>query len=207
VCPMGQFIWHIGDMEGNVTKNFDKEFLLQLTDMIIDKDNQVKIATLSDELTISQVVKFFQRQGKSFTKTMIQNYVRVGVLPPPVDKRYYTKDHLILLTLIDNFKAIYSLDDIKSILTPIRNNPDVFDDDIVKTTDVYKNYLTLRREALDKWKEALPRLFDRIHDLLKEDGVKEEERNTASPFMIALTIMAETIAMKDLINEFIKENR
>jgi DNA-binding transcriptional MerR regulator len=204
---MGQFIWHIGDMEGNVTKNFDKEFLLQLTDMIIDKDNQVKIATLSDELTISQVVKFFQRQGKSFTKTMIQNYVRVGVLPPPVDKRYYTKDHLILLTLIDNFKAIYSLDDIKSVLTPIRNNPDVFDDDIVKTTDVYKNYLTLRREALDKWKEALPRLFDRIHDLLKEDGVKEEERNTASPFMIALTIMAETIAMKDLINEFIKENR
>jgi DNA-binding transcriptional MerR regulator len=194
-------------MEGNVTKNFDKEFLLQLTDMIIDKDNQVKIATLSDELTISQVVKFFQRQGKSFTKTMIQNYVRVGVLPPPVDKRYYTKDHLILLTLIDNFKAIYSLDDIKSVLTPIRNNPDVFDDDIVKTTDVYKNYLTLRREALDKWKEALPRLFDRIHDLLKEDGVKEEERNTASPFMIALTIMAETIAMKDLINEFINENR
>lgn len=184
-------------------KSIDKEALLKLANNVIDRDDQVKIATLSDELTISQVVKFFEKQGRNFTKTMIQNYVRVGVLPPPVDKRYYTKNHLILLTLIDNLKAIYSLEVIKTVLEPIRNNPEVFEDDIIKTTDVYKNYLTMRKEILGKWKDSLPVLFDKVDTLLNEDGVIDSEKNLATPFMIALTIMAETIAMKDLINELL----
>jgi len=188
-----------------MAKTINKEALLKLANDIIEKDDQVKIATLSDELTISQVVKFFERQGRSFTKTMIQNYVRVGVLPPPVEKRYYTKEHLILLTLIDNLKAIYSLEEIKAVLAPIRNNPDIFEDDMIKPTDVYKNYLTIRKDILGKWKDSLPKLFDKIEKLLTDDGIKEEEKNTARAFMIALTIMAETIAMKDLINEILKE--
>lgn len=191
--------------ESAVTKSIDKDSLLNLANQIIDRDDQVKIASLSDELTISQVVKFFNRQGRNFTKTMIQNYVRVGVLPPPVDKRYYTKNHLVLLTLIDNLKAIYSLDEIKLVLAPIRNNPEIFDDDMIKPMDVYRNYLTLRQETLGKWKESLPKMFDKIECMLSEDGIKDEERNTATAFMIALTIMAETIAMRDLINGIINE--
>lgn len=188
-----------------MAKSIDKEALLGLANHIIEKDNQVRIATLSDELTISQVVKFFEKQGRSFTKTMIQNYVRVGVLPPPVDKRYYTQNHLVLLTLIDNLKDIYSLEEIRTVLAPIRNNPDVFEDDIIKTTDVYKNYTTMRKKSLDKWKESLPQLFDNVESLLNEDGVNENEKNVATAFMIALTVMAETVAMKDLIKELIAE--
>jgi DNA-binding transcriptional MerR regulator len=184
--------------------NIDKNVLMDHANKIIDRDDQVRIATLSDELTISQVVKFFERQGRSFTKTMIQNYVRVGVLPPPLEKRYYTKNHLVLLTLIDNLKVIYSLEEIKTVLAPIRNNPNIFDDDIIKTTDVYKNYLTMRNEALSHWKESLPLLFDNVNRLLDEDGVKPGEKNTATAFMITLTVMAETIAMKDLANEIMR---
>ncbi|HHV99745.1 MAG TPA: DUF1836 domain-containing protein [Clostridiaceae bacterium] len=188
-----------------MSTTIDKESLLKLVDSIIDKDDQVKIATLSDELTISQVVKFFERQGRSFTKTMIQNYVRVGVLPPPVDKRYYTKNHLVLLTLIDNLKTIYSLEEIKTVLGPIRNNTDIFEDDIIETTDIYKNYLEMRKSALGRWKESLPALFDKVGELLAEDGVTESEKNTATAFMIALTVMAETIAMKDVVTEIINQ--
>lgn len=187
-------------------ENINKETLLRLADKIIDRDDQVKIATLSDELTISQVVRFFERQGRSFTKTMIQNYVRVGVLPPPVEKRYYTKNHLVLLTLIDNLKAIYSLEEIKTVLIPIRNNPDLFEDDIIKATDVYKNYLAMREETLNQWKRSLPDMFDKINRLIQEDQIKDSEKNTALAFMISLTIMADTIAMKDLIAEIGREH-
>lgn len=188
-----------------MSKSIDKESLLALANNIVEKDDQVRIATLSDELTISQVVKFFEKQGRNFTKTMIQNYVRVGVLPPPIEKRYYTRNHLILLTLIDNLKAIYSLDEIKTVIEPVRNNPEIFEDDIIKTTDVYKNYIRMRRETLSRWKDSLPKLFDDVDKLLDEDGVRDDEKSIATPFMIAMTIMAETIAMKDLINEIIKE--
>lgn len=189
-----------------MSQSINKEGLLSLADKIIDRDDAVKIATLSDELTISQVVKFFERQGRSFTKTMIQNYVRVGVLPPPVEKRYYTKNHLVLLTLIDYLKAIYSLEEIKAVLLPIRNNPELFEDDIIKATDVYKNYLALRKETLTQWKNSLPNMLDRINRLLEEDKVADSERNTAAAFMVSLTIMADTIAMKDLIAEICKEH-
>ncbi|AUS95158.1 hypothetical protein CDQ84_03320 [Clostridium thermosuccinogenes] len=188
-----------------VVKDFSKERLLNLANEIIEKDDQVKIATLSDELTISQVVKFFEKQGRSFTKTMIQNYVRVGVLPPPIDKRYYTKNHLIMLTLIDNLKNIYSLDEIKTVLEPIRNNPDIFEDDIIDTSNVYKNYLTMRKEAFNKWKESLPHLIDKVDDLLQENSVKDNDKDKAMAFMIALTIMAETIALKDMTGSIIRE--
>lgn len=188
-----------------MSKDLNKDILLKLADEAINKDDHVKIATLSDELTISQVVKFFERQGRSFTKTMIQNYVRVGVLPPPIDKRYYTKDHLVLLTLIDSLKAIYSLEEIKAVLAPIRNNPEIFEDDMIKPTDVYKNYLAMRKETLGSWKQSLPELSDSIEKMLDDDGIKDDEKNTARAFMLALTIMAGTIAMKDLINEILKE--
>lgn len=188
-----------------MNNDIDKKTLLNLADEIINRDDQVKIATLSDELTISQVVKFFEKQSRKFTKTMIQNYVRVGLLPPPHERRYYTKNHLILLTLIDNLKNIYSLDEIKSVLAPIRNNPEIFEDDIIKTGEIYKNYLAMRKESLSKWKESLPNLFDNVERLLYEDGVVEEEKDKVTAFMIALTIMANTVAMKDLIEEIIKE--
>jgi len=180
-----------------------KNNLVQLADKIISKDDEVKIIAMNEEMTISQVVKFFERQGRSFTKTMIQNYIRVGVLPPPVDKRYYTKNHLVLLTLIDSIKSIYTLDEIKNILAPIMNNPEIFEDDLIKITDVYKNYLALRKEALSNWRDSLPHLADRINELLNEDNVPEDKKGIAMPFMIALTIMAETVAMHDLINELI----
>lgn len=188
-----------------MSKSIDKEALLALANKIVERDTDVRIATLSDELTISQVVKFFERQGRNFTKTMIQNYVRVGVLPPPIEKRHYTRNHLILLTLIDNLKTIYSLDEIKTLLEPVRNNPDIFEDDIIKTSDVYKNYIAMRKEALNSWKDSLPEIFDSIEEHLDEDGVKEEDKGIARPFMIAMTIMAETIAMRDVINEIMNE--
>ena len=110
-----------------------------------------------------------------------------------------------MLTLIDSLKAIYSLDEIKTVLEPIRNNPDIFEDDIINIVNLYKNYLAMRKEALDRWKESLPELLDNIGRLLSEDGVRENEKNNATAFMTALTIMAETVAMKDLINEIIQE--
>jgi hypothetical protein len=46
-----------------MNERINKESLLELAKTILKKDNQVKIASLSDELTISQVVKFFEKQG------------------------------------------------------------------------------------------------------------------------------------------------
>jgi len=70
------------------------------------------IGSYNDEMTVSQVIRFFDGFGMSFTKTMIQNYVRVGVIPAPAQKRYYLKKHIILLAIIYELKEVYSLPEI-----------------------------------------------------------------------------------------------
>jgi len=75
----------------------------------------VEIKNYSKTMTISQVVVFFDRIDIHFTKTMIQNYVRIGLLPPPSDKRHYGHGHLHLLWLIHFFKENFSLEEIRGL--------------------------------------------------------------------------------------------
>ena len=90
----------------------------------------------SSEMTISQVIKFFQRKGIDFTKTMIQNYVRVGAIDPP-DGRVYRERHIKALAMIELLKPVYSLDEIKFVF---------------KTMDVTESY--------DRFLEAYVRSCD-----------------------------------------------
>ena len=83
------------------------------------KDILQDIHQYNHQFTISQVVTFFERKGRKITKSMIQNYVRDGLLPPPINKRRYTHKHLATLALIDALKNVYEMTHIKSVLLPL----------------------------------------------------------------------------------------
>jgi DNA-binding transcriptional MerR regulator len=70
-------------------------------------------------LTISQVVKFFAKKEMNITRAMVQNYIRAGLLPPPVNKRVYTHKHLAALVVIDHLKGVFEMSDIKEALAPL----------------------------------------------------------------------------------------
>lgn len=55
---------------------------------------------------------------KILTKTMINNYTKNKLLPPPVKKKY-SRDHMILLIFIYYMKNLLSINDIDSLLTPV----------------------------------------------------------------------------------------
>lgn len=79
------------------------------------------------DLYMDQVTSFMEKQLKStkrydedkiLTKTMINNYAKNNLLPPPVKKKY-SKEHLLVLTFIYYFKNILSMKDIESLLKQI----------------------------------------------------------------------------------------
>ena len=72
----------------------------------------------SPTLTISQVLKFCEKKDMGITRGMIQNYIRDGLLPPPVNKRQYTHNHLAALALIDRMKTVFDIPTIQAILVP-----------------------------------------------------------------------------------------
>lgn len=55
---------------------------------------------------------------KTLTKTMINNYTKNDLLPPPVKKKY-SKEHMIVLTFIYYFKSVLSIGKIQDMLSPL----------------------------------------------------------------------------------------
>lgn len=57
-------------------------------------------------------------EDKILTKTMINNYAKNDLLPPPVRKKY-SKEHVLLLIFIYYYKGILSIGDIQKLLGPL----------------------------------------------------------------------------------------
>lgn len=64
---------------------------------------------------------------KLLTKTMINNYAKFRLLPPP-EKKKYSKDHIITLIMIYFFKNVLSINDTGTLIGPavehFFHNPD-----------------------------------------------------------------------------------
>ncbi|MBR6641099.1 MAG: DUF1836 domain-containing protein, partial [Clostridia bacterium] len=79
------------------------------------------------------------KKDKFITKTMINNYVKQGILKPPVNKKY-SKSHIAKLFAICVLKQVYSMQDIKKLLKMALKS------DIQVS---YNKFCTLFEEALD----------------------------------------------------------
>lgn len=150
------------------------------------------IHNYNDKMTISQVVRFFERQGIYFTKTMIQNYVRQSVIPPPYEKRYYTKIHLLLLVLIDSVKEIYSLEEIRDILRPSA----FISDDIGETSAeaLYERLLLIYQTTVVEWVESVPAVTEKAAAHISELGMEDDP--TSQSRMAIFQLMAQSAAIK-----------
>ncbi len=56
-----------------------------------------------------------KNEDKVITKTMINNYVKHGVLKPPINKKY-NREHIARLIVICTLKKVYSINDINSLI-------------------------------------------------------------------------------------------
>ena len=74
-----------------------------------------QVTTYMDE-HLSDVKRY--EDDKILTKTMINNYTKNDLLPPPVKKKY-SKEHIYVLTFIYYLKNILSISDIQKLLNPL----------------------------------------------------------------------------------------
>lgn len=56
-----------------------------------------------------------EKEDTLITKTMINNYVKHGVLNPPVNKKY-NREHMASLFVVFILKQVYSINDIKKLI-------------------------------------------------------------------------------------------
>ena len=61
-------------------------------------------------------------EDKIFTKTMINNYTKNKLIPPP-DKKKYSRDHLLSLIYVYYLKDFLQISDIKTLLSALNETP------------------------------------------------------------------------------------
>ena len=87
---------------------------------------------------------------KILTKTMINNYTKNNLLPPPVKKKY-SRDHLYILAFIYYLKNLLSISDIQKLINPLTEN--CFDTEKYLT---YANHKPQLSQEIHLKKHALP---------------------------------------------------
>ena len=77
------------------------------------------------DLYLDQVVNYLEKylgqytinkEDKIITKTMINNYVKLGIMPAP-EKKKYSREHIAYLIVICVLKQIYSISDIGKLIS------------------------------------------------------------------------------------------
>ena len=144
-----------------------RDVLREMMDMFskltyIRPDDIPEIPLYMDQITTFMETKLEackrQPDDKILTKTMINNYTKNRLIPPPLKKKY-SKDHLILLLFIYYLKDFLSISDIDAILGPLEEA--CFDNQEGLTmSDIYAEAFSLikdqtgniTRDLLRRWK-------------------------------------------------------
>lgn len=92
-------------------------------------------------------LQLFDRNGEGLlTSSMINNYVKAGVLPRP-DRKKYAREHLAMLTMICMLKSSLSIPDISSLITLLLEGS--------SEKEMYENFCEAQKLAM---KEVCSRL-------------------------------------------------
>ena len=134
-------------------------------------------------LYMDQVIQLFDgkfndskrnEDDKALTKTMINNYAK-GKLLMSVKNKKYSKEHLILMSLIYNLKGALSINDIKTVLSPIVGPLDKGEDYPIR--EFYKSYLDNYKNDYNSIEASLDDKFKEIESLFSEKELNEFEFN------------------------------
>lgn len=122
------------------------------------------------DLYMDQVIQLFENKFKEtkrneddkvLTKTMINNYAK-GKLIFPIHNKRYSKEHLILMSLIYQLKGALSINDIKATLAGI--NQKIINEEI-ELDSFYTSYLNLTRQNVEDFKGDIE---ERVMEVKKE---------------------------------------
>ncbi len=140
---------------------------------------------------------------KVLTKTMINNYAKNDLLPPPVRKKY-SKDHLILLIFIYYYKSILSINDIQTLITPLKERFHVSDDEL-NLSKIYNTAYDLQNEELEPLIEDLKKKYDRSLHTFDDMELSEEEKKRMQMFSF-VSLLSYDVYVKKLLIEKILDN-
>ena len=162
------------------------------------------------ELYMDQVTTFMDRElanmkrdpdEKILTKTMINNYTKSGLLPPP-EKKKYSRDHLFALIFIYYMKDFMSISDIKKVMNPVTDRYFHSSPDNLGLEDIYKEVFSLEHVEFQQLMKDVLRQLGRSKNTFQ--NAPEDERENLQLFalfcMLGFDVYIKKMMMTYLID-------
>lgn len=138
---------------------------------------------------------------KILTKTMINNYAKNDLLPPPVKKRY-SKEHIIFLIFIYYFKSYLSINDIKTILEPVADK--YFDNSSDITIEkIYDSVCKMQKNLQEDIKEDILSKINLSHEFFSDSPAKD--KNYLQLYMLISELSFDVYIKKQMIEKIVDQ--
>lgn len=188
------------------TKKFLSSILEELKKIDYVKPEDIpNIDLYMDQITTfmdSQLAASKRHEGdKILTKTMINNYAKNDLLPPP-EKKKYTKEHVLALIFIYYFKSILSINDIQSILNPITDKYFGKDSEF-KLEDVYKEVFGLEHDETQNLMKDLAKKFNTSRNTFA--NAPAEDADMLRTFSFICMLSYDVYIKKTLIEKIVDQ--
>ena len=161
-------------------------------------------------LYMDQVTTFMDAQlsssrryesDKILTKTMINNYAKNDLLPPPIKKKY-SKEHLLLLVFIYYFKNLLTITDIQSLLKPITDKYFQGSDQLT-LEDIYNEVFRLEKSQIDVLKEDIVNRYQLSRETFSD--APEEDQEFLKTFSFICLLSFDVYIKKQIIEKLIDQ--
>lgn len=148
----------------------------------LNLQNQLVLDEIPElDLYMDQVIQLFDSKfndskrtedDKALTKTMVNNYAK-GKLLMSIKNKKYSKEHLILMSLIYNLKGGLSISDIKSSLNKIVK---IFESgEEYPIRELYTLYLKQYNEDLKDVEKTIEEKFNNIESIMIDENIEDQE--------------------------------
>lgn len=157
------------------------------------------------ELYMDQIVTFLNRQLEPFatgdehtlTPSMVNNYVKDGVLPRP-EKKKYSRNHIAMLMMICSLKSVLSLPEIKEMLQGLTDNQEID----VQYPLFAGAYGQATKEITSRMKHAPDKDREDLYKLALQLALEANARQIASAHILScLTVPKKPEKEKDKAKE------
>ncbi|WP_164668174.1 DUF1836 domain-containing protein [Virgibacillus doumboii] len=178
-------------------------------------DTRLSLDEIPDlNLYMDQVIQLFEKKfansrrnddEKVLTKTMINNYAK-GKLFFPINNKKYSKDHLILISMIYQMKGALSINDVKQTLDQL--NKKVTDDEF-DLKNLYNRYLQLDENNVGMFKENIQEHKNEVANEVEKLDDKDSEYLEQLLMVTVLTNMSNFYrrAAENLVDEMAEDER
>ena len=187
----------------------DKETMLNNILEVLSHLEYIKSADIPNiDLYMDQVTTFMDEhlefskrypEDKVLTKTMINNYAKNHLLPPPVKKKY-SKEHLLVLIFIYYFKGFMSFQDIQSVLNPLTER--FFHTDAEFSMEkIYEDVLRLEKEEFKLLEGDVQRMYHTATEAFQD--APDENQDFLQLFSMICLLSFDVYVKKLMIEKLI----